>query len=58
MNQKLTNLDVREWCKNNNCRDCSYMDGYCHISEFVCEECEFCMSDTKCNSCHVVLNQQ
>lgn len=40
---KLTMEDVRDHCRINSCiNGCKYMDNYCHIMEFMREECEFC----------------
>lgn len=40
----LTQKDVTEWCSSHvyNEHDCKYMQGYCHIREFVIEECNEC----------------
>lgn len=50
--KKLTQKDVREWCSAHRCEEssCEYLRGYCHIAEFVCDECNNCM-DGRCKGC-------
>lgn len=42
--EKLTQKDVTEWCKNHSCTEanCEYMSGYCHITEYLIDECQYC----------------
>lgn len=44
MGEKLTQKDVTEWCKNHSCTEenCEYMSGYCHITEYLIDECQYC----------------
>lgn len=47
---KLTCKDVKEHCKNNECNNCEYMDKYCHIREFLIDECDYCEKNN-CKGC-------
>lgn len=57
---KLTELGRIEWCKNHTCTEdgCEYMDGYCHIQEYMYEECVYCTLERSCRRCIWALNKQ
>lgn len=50
---KLTQKDVDLWCSTHRCneKDCKYMKDYCHIKEFISDDCNDCMKGfcTACN---------
>ena len=54
--EKLTQKDMTEWCKNHSCTEenCEYMSGYCHITEYLIDECQHCTRG-HCRGCKLYI---
>lgn len=50
--RKLTQKDITEHCSSHYCNshDCKYMENYCHIREYVLDECNECVKQN-CHGC-------